>query len=116
LNSFPFAGQSDLLDYFQISIRAQCKLNLILTNRCNVFSSYISLSLFTDCTEGDDAGARERDPESADSDSSGGGAIIATHVDQATHSDTIHRTIAFVDDARDALSSAHDREFRLLDC
>lgn len=77
--------------------------------------SYEHLSLFADRAEGDDVGARERDPEGADSDPSGGGAIVAAHVAQATHpGDTVDRTIALVDDARDALASAHERESGLL--
>lgn len=77
--------------------------------------SYIYLSLFTDRVKGDDARARERDSEGADSDPSGGGAIVATYVAQATRpGDTIDRTVALVDDARDALPSAHEHESGLL--
>lgn len=70
---------------------------------------------FADCIKSNDAGARECDPEGTDSNSSRGSAIVAAHVDQATHpGDTIDRTIALVDDTRDALSSTHNCESRLL--
>ena len=77
-----------------------------------VFNSCIYI--FADCIKGDDVGARECNLKGADSDSSRGGTIVTAHVDQATYpSDTIDRTIAFVDDTCDTLSSAH-RKPRLL--
>jgi len=36
--------------------------------------------ILTDCFKGDNAGARECDSQGADSDSSGGSAIVATYV------------------------------------
>lgn len=73
------------------------------------------LSVYVDCSEGDDAGARERDSEGADSDSSRRGAIVATHVDQTTHpGDTIHRTIALLRDSCNTLTPAHDCKSGLL--
>lgn len=52
---------------------------------------YISLFfIHTDCFKSDDAGTRECDSESADSNSSRGSAVLATYVDQTTRSgDTI---------------------------
>jgi len=59
-------------------------------NKCDSFVHSSGLSLFIDRVKGDDAGARERDPEGADSDPSGRGAIITTYVAQATRpGDTI---------------------------
>lgn len=75
----------------------------------------VHLFLFIDCIKSDDVGARECDPEGTDSDPSRGSTVVAAHVDQATYpGDTIDRTIALVDDTRDALSSSSNRECRLL--
>lgn len=72
--------------------------------------------LHADRAEGDDVGARERDPEGPDSDPAGGGAIAAAYADQAAQpGDTVHRAFALLHDAGHALAAAHGREFGLID-
>lgn len=82
---------------------------------CEPQSNVTPNTSVTDRAEGDDVGARERDPEGADSDSPRRGAIVAAHVDQTAQSgDTIHRTVDLLDDTSYTFPAAHDREFRLL--